>query len=229
MPRPPPSSRSLTLRPWASILLSWALGHLLGFAARNSPTTRAKTGRTAHVLQHRGARAEKSPPQPQRIARFWCTQLRLRLPLWTPEAVNWVIRSCTARLQFIVQWADPGVRWKKAPKAIRAMRGKPPQTVPFKGISTVLWVHQELPQSTVSQAFPSNKSYESKAGCNRTPATVLWVPLIQEPLNVPFLNGLFCRQFSGGKKAHHGICWEPVDLVVADPVRQDNDKRNNIQ
>ena len=74
-------------------------------------------------------------------------------------------------------WADPGVLWKKAPKAIRAMRGKTLQTVPFKGISTVLWVHQKLPQSTFSQAFRSNKSYESKAGCNRTPATVLWVPL----------------------------------------------------
>ena len=74
-------------------------------------------------------------------------------------------------------WADPGVLWKKAPRAIRAMRGKTLQTVPFKRISTVLWVQQKLPQSTVSQAFPSNKSYESKAGCNRTPATVLWVPL----------------------------------------------------
>ena len=74
-------------------------------------------------------------------------------------------------------WADPGVLWKKAPRAMRAIRGKTLQTVPFKGISTVLWVHQKLPQSTVSQAFPSNKSYESKAGCNRTPATVLWVPL----------------------------------------------------
>ena len=73
-------------------------------------------------------------------------------------------------------WADPGVLWKNAPRAIRAMRGKTLQTVPFKGISTVLWVHQMLPQSTVSQAFPSNKSYESKAGCSRTPATVLWVP-----------------------------------------------------
>ena len=77
-------------------------------------------------------------------------------------------------------WADPGVLWKKAPRAIRAMRGKTLRTVPFKGISTVLWVHQKLPQSTVSQAFPSNKSYESKTGCNRTPATVLWVPLILE-------------------------------------------------
>ena len=65
---------------------------------------------------------------------------------------------------------------RKAPRAIRAMRGKTLQTVPFKGISTVLWVHQKLPQSTVSQAFPSNQSYESKAGCNRTPATVLWAP-----------------------------------------------------
>ena len=26
-----------------------------------------------------------------------------------------------------------------------------------------------------------------------------------------------------------GSSWEPVDPVVADPVRQDNDKRNNIQ
>ena len=76
-------------------------------------------------------------------------------------------------------WADPGVLWKNAPRAIRGMRGKSLQTVPFQGISTVLWVHQKLPQSTVGQAFPSNKSYESKAGCNRTPATVLWVPLEQ--------------------------------------------------
>ena len=79
-------------------------------------------------------------------------------------------------------WADPGVLWKKAPRAIRAMRGKTLQTVPFEGISTVLWVHQKLPQSTVSQAFPSNKSYESKTGCSRTPATVLWVPLKKKNL-----------------------------------------------
>ena len=25
------------------------------------------------------------------------------------------------------------------------------------------------------------------------------------------------------------FCWDPVGPVVADPVRQDNDKRNNIQ
>ena len=44
-------------------------------------------------------------------------------------------------------------------------------------ISTVLWVHRKLPQSTVKLVLPSNESYESKTGCNRTPATVLWVPL----------------------------------------------------
>ena len=44
-------------------------------------------------------------------------------------------------------------------------------------ISTVLWVHKKLPQSTVKLVLPSNKSYESKTGCNRTLATVLWVPL----------------------------------------------------
>ena len=86
---------------------------------------------------------------------------------------------------FRLMWADPGVLWKKAPRAIRAMRGKTLQTVPFKGISTVIWVHQRLPRSTVSQAFSSNKSYESKAGCNRTPATVLWVPLIMGCFRAP--------------------------------------------
>ena len=36
-------------------------------------------------------------------------------------------------------------------------------------ISTVLWVHRKLPQSTVKQVLPSNQSYESKTGllhCN---------------------------------------------------------------
>ena len=44
--------------------------------------------------------------------------------------------------------------------------------------TTVLWVHKKLPQSTVKLVLPSNESYESKTGCNRTLATVLWVPLI---------------------------------------------------
>ena len=44
-------------------------------------------------------------------------------------------------------------------------------------ISTVLWVHKKLPQSTVKLVLPSNESYESRTGCNRTLPTVLWVPL----------------------------------------------------
>ena len=39
-------------------------------------------------------------------------------------------------------------------------------------------MHKKLPQSTVKRVLPSNKSYESKTSCNRTIATVLWVPLI---------------------------------------------------
>ena len=38
-------------------------------------------------------------------------------------------------------------------------------------------MHKQLPQSTVKLVLPSNESYESKTGCNRTLATVLWVPL----------------------------------------------------
>ena len=33
-------------------------------------------------------------------------------------------------------------------------------------------------QSAVKPVLPSNKTYESKTGCNRTLATVLWVSLI---------------------------------------------------
>ena len=43
---------------------------------------------------------------------------------------------------------------KKAPRAMRAMRGKTLETVPFK---TVLWVHKKLPQSTVKLVLPSNE------------------------------------------------------------------------
>ena len=38
-------------------------------------------------------------------------------------------------------------------------------------------MHGKLPQSTVKRVLPSNESHESKTGCNRTLATVLWVPL----------------------------------------------------
>ena len=63
---------------------------------------------------------------------------------------------------------------KKVPRAMRAMRGK---TLENCTISTVLWVHRKLLQSTVKATLASNQSYESKTGSNRTPATVLWLPL----------------------------------------------------
>ena len=94
------------------------------------------------------------------------------------------------------------------------MRGKTLQTVPFKGISTVLWVHQQLPQSTVSQAFPSNKSYESKAGCNRTPATVLWVPL----------KNVYHPQDCTGD-IHHGFCGGGARIVGFDSVLRNGTER----
>ena len=34
--------------------------------------------------------------------------------------------------QVDLNWADPGVLWKKAPRAMRAMRGKTLETVPFQ-------------------------------------------------------------------------------------------------
>ena len=69
LPRLPPWSRSLRLSPWASILLYTDLWSLLGSAARSSPTTRAKTGRTANVFTAQGGmrrllRWEKGPETP---------------------------------------------------------------------------------------------------------------------------------------------------------------------
>ena len=55
LPRLPPWSRSLRLFPWASILLYGPLD----IAARSSPTTRAKTGRTAHVFTAQGGTRRK--------------------------------------------------------------------------------------------------------------------------------------------------------------------------
>ena len=48
-----------------------------------------------------------------------------------------------------------------------------------------LGAHRKLPQSTVKRALPSNESYGSKTGCNRTLATVLWVPLIGPGFRAP--------------------------------------------
>ena len=62
------------------------------------------------------------------------------------------------------EWADPGVLWKKAPRAIRAMRGKTLQTVPFnlKGISTVLWVHQSFPKVLSAKRSQATKAMRAK-------------------------------------------------------------------
>ena len=57
---------------------------------------------------------------------------------------------------------------------MRAMRGKTLETVHF---NRTLGAQKASSQSTVKLVLPSNKSYESKTGCNRTIATVLWVPL----------------------------------------------------
>ena len=80
-------------------------------------------------------------------------------------------------------------------------------------ISTVLRVHKKLPQSTVKLVLPSNESYESKTGCNRTLATVLWVPLsnviiwpqwqilsVAPPAEPRGENKLFFVQILGGEK-----------------------------
>ena len=55
------------------------------------------------------------------------------------------------------------------PQKSNTMRGNPRN----RTISTVLWVNKKFPQSTVKLELPSNESYESKTGCNRTLATVL--------------------------------------------------------
>ena len=53
LPRLPPWSRSLRLFPWLAFCFTgpWTL---LGSAARSSPTTHAKTGRTAHAFTAQG-------------------------------------------------------------------------------------------------------------------------------------------------------------------------------
>ena len=52
---------------------------------------------------------------------------------------------------------------------MRAMRGKTLETVPFQPYFEEAF--------GVKLVLPSNESYESKTGCNRTLATVLWVTL----------------------------------------------------
>ena len=63
------------------------------------------------------------------------------------------------------------VLWKKAPQSNESYER---ETVPFQPYfgctKSFLKVLSKL-------ALPSNESYESKTGCNRTLATVLWAPL----------------------------------------------------
>ena len=77
-------------------------------------------------------------------------------------------------MDFCGFWADPGVLWKKAPRAMRAMREKTLETVPFQ---PYFGCTESFLGSTVKLVLPSNESYESKTGCNPTLATVLRVPL----------------------------------------------------
>ena len=64
LPRFPPSSRSLRLFAWASILLHGPLDSCLDLLPRSSPTTGAKTGRTAHVFTAQGGtRRDASEPR----------------------------------------------------------------------------------------------------------------------------------------------------------------------
>ena len=84
-------------------------------------------------------------------------------------------------------WAAPGVLWEKATRA-RSYHSERPCTGPFQ---PYFGCTEKLPQSTVRHVLPSNESYESKTGFNRTRATVLWVPL-----NVGS-KMLFCTIFKG--------------------------------
>ena len=77
-----------------------------------------------------------------------------------------------------LNWADPGVLWKKAPRAMRAMRGKTFETVPFQPYFGCTKSFLKVLSNRLKLVLSSNESYESKTGCNRTLATVLWVPLM---------------------------------------------------
>ena len=88
-----------------------------------------------------------------------------------------------------------GVLWNKARRAMRAMGGKALETLPFQlHFGCTENFLKALSNFTVKVTLPSNKSNESKTGCNRTPATVLWVLIINsQHLNMVFLRAQ-CRQ-----------------------------------
>ena len=65
-------------------------------------------------------------------------------------------------------------------------------------------MHRKLPQSTVKLALPSNERYESKTGCNRTLATVLWVPLISVAIGAAIYRSLHTPEPRNPQKVSKG-------------------------
>ena len=58
-----------------------------------------------------------------------------KCPKWLGEGAKGLLGQGRQRPLALAQkrvWADPGVLWKKAPRAMRAMRGKTFETVPFQ-------------------------------------------------------------------------------------------------
>ena len=71
LPRLPPSSSEPQIVPLASVFASWALGHVPGSAARNSPTTRAKTGCTAQAFTAQGGTRRIQKNIPGELFMYW--------------------------------------------------------------------------------------------------------------------------------------------------------------
>ena len=59
-------------------------------------------------------------------------------------------------------WADPGVLWKKAPRAIRAMRGKTLQTVPFNAFQPYSGCTKSFPKVLSAKRFQATKAMKTK-------------------------------------------------------------------
>ena len=114
---------------------------------------------------------------------FWCS-LFARRPNITigDELITYYIWDSARPLQESVRgrrgpniflgW--PRSTLEKGPHSDESYeKGKALETVPFQPYFGCT----KTPQSTVKLVLPSNEIYESKTGCNRTLATVPWVPL----------------------------------------------------
>ena len=71
-------------------------------------------------------------------------------------------------------WADPGVLWKEATGAMRAMRGS---VLEANTISTVLWIHRKLPQSTVLSGVIRANRFASIRANHSTKMRTVFLPL----------------------------------------------------